>query len=83
MESALSDWQPIETVPMDQWVLVYGDPYSTDGPRFGISMAQVETSEWWERVSPTQQELRSRSEVIWEGGEVFATHWMPLPTPPK
>lgn len=83
----MSDWRPIETAPRDgTWVLVLGDRYkNTDRPAVAPSRWIAETTERWEYVSDTRQELRTEDSSHWDyDAEVYApTHWMPLPEMPK
>lgn len=81
----MAEWQPIETAPYDQWVLVFGEKmYSDDRERhvMGVAKRVRETHEWWESVSRTRRELQSEEKDAWLGAEIYATHWMPLPDAP-
>lgn len=88
----MSEWQPIETAPPDVPVLVF-DPYLHDGAgawcycrenRPSVFVAVFDsTSEWW---TGDLVEL----EGGWESTgsftvtqQLYPTHWMPLPEPPK
>ncbi len=77
----MSEWQPIETAPKDgTWILIYGS-VDDEGERRKISVAQYtnylnggETDWHWQ--------------FAWYDGGYCglvdeATHWMPLPEPPK
>lgn len=61
-------WQPIETAPRDgEWIMAYW-------PTMGIGMFPfvVFWDEGWEPASHYARDY----------GEVYPTHWMPLPPPP-
>ncbi len=68
----MSEWQPIATAPKDGTViLIYGD--------------EAMTTAYWRHI----QMGRDGYWALWcagsyaEDDEVNATHWMPLPEPPK
>jgi hypothetical protein len=61
-------WQPIETAPEHEAILVYGKSAPYDIIR--IAMQDI-GNEWWIEHEPFPYE------------EVEFTHWMPLPEPPK
>lgn len=82
----MSDWQPIDTAPRDTdeeaWVLLFGPKFRKIGRYY--------RTERWERdryASTADREVTERIvEEGWQteaGGLVQATHWMPLPEPPK
>ena len=61
------EWQPIETAPKDKEILLYSD---SDG--YGISGWNEEHQRWYV-YNHYEEQLY-----------LFpATHWMPLPDPPK
>lgn len=81
------EWQPIETVPLGEFVLVFGEPGLGRGPKIGVARIVEETTEWWEQVSPKRQELQEETKRTIDfdapHGDVYSpTHWMPLPAPP-
>lgn len=78
----MSEWQDISTAPMDEWLLVFGEPYDDGGCPYGVAKATIIVEEWWERTSPTKQELRSRERIEWDGGDLIPTKWKPLPAAP-
>lgn len=62
------NWQPIETVPKDgSWVLLYHHD-SCD-----YLMAQWFHGAWWGKRTQSGRAITWRT----------ASHWMPLPEPPK
>lgn len=69
LEEALPEWQPIETAPREETVLVAGGdaPYPVTACWSGLS------DECW--MVDGQEDVRT--EIGWP------THWMPLPAPPK
>lgn len=60
----MSDWQPIETAPVNQEVLVW---VVRKGGGNIVSAKNSTGSQWW----------------AIDTGAVIATHWQPLPAPPK
>lgn len=72
----MSEWQPIETAPKDGTNLLLYLPESEKRPivvgYYSIPLGHEDESYWFE--------------VEGDGGfmiDVPATHWMPLPEPPK
>jgi hypothetical protein len=63
------EWQPIETAPKDKPVLIWVDGTTC----IGINTEDDEGPYW--------NEVRL-DDGAW-GGEIYPTHWMPLPTPPR
>ena len=78
----MSEWQPIETCPRGEWVLLFGDPWSNNGQSFGVGRCSDVVEEWWEQTSETRQELKSRTRIDWDVEGIIPTHWMPLPDAP-
>lgn len=65
-------WQPIETAPKDgRKVLLYDSGYVHSDSSYLI--AGFDMGAWW------GQSTRSGVSIVWRN----ATHWMPLPEPPK
>lgn len=62
------DWQPIETAPRDVQVLLFC-------PEDSIYIGEV----WTDYTSEDEKPYC----MVLEIGEVFPTHWMPRPQPPK
>lgn len=62
----MSEWQPIETAPKDEWILVFGTHTR--------SLCPVLTVRWdgdeWQSGDDGYRPY------------VVPTHWMPLPEPP-
>lgn len=86
----MSDWKPIETAPMDGsaiWLLVDGHPYLGYGdPKNWLH----EKDRWFAKATFKRRdpEVRRRDNLSDEiygcyGIDVAATHWMPLPEPPR
>ena len=65
-----AEWQPIETVPEDEYVLV-----AYDEPFFGTMTKEVTIGVWESAEGKMMQSLPTRELLR-------ATHWQPLPTPP-
>jgi hypothetical protein len=64
----MNKWQPIETAPKDgEIILVYGAFYDFPALRDIYLVYWEEDTQSWEI----------------EGEKIIATHWMPLPLPPK
>jgi hypothetical protein len=60
-------WQPIETAPMDEWILAWWN---------GCAIQQVRKDSFEGKPHTYWYDLyRHKSEPL--------THWMPLPAPPK
>lgn len=62
-----SDWQPIETAPKDKWVLIW-DP----------NAECVRVAMWEDSVADFVG-----ANMDWYSDAIDASHWMPLPEPPK
>lgn len=60
------EWQPIETAPKGERVLVYF-PRTGRKEAMIIAASNPTGSQWWAKHI----------------GNLFPTHWMPLPEPPK
>lgn len=65
----MGEWQPIETAPFMETVLVWGPGWRCGfpGKRYGEYGAVM--------IDTCELEAKGRPE--------YATHWMPLPEPPK
>jgi len=73
--STESGWQPIETAPKDQVILVYGRPDDMEHVTF--TRAGAHTA-YWDSID----EAFCLSGAGWDGPFIKPTHWMPLPAPP-
>jgi len=62
-------WQPIETAPKDGSLVL----------TWGSSRAQYSVSYWDDQDEFWATDYREKGNV----SMVYATHWMPLPEPPK
>lgn len=75
----MSDWQPIETAPKDQTILLYRPTAS--------SYARIAPGEWDDQrhhARPTPHWMSwHRLALVSDNKEHSPTHWMPLPEPPK
>jgi len=71
------DWQPIETAPKDENILLHGVPESTDEIRFGPEPRSY--SGYWDEIDGAW----CMSGATWVGPFIAATHWMPLPSAPN
>jgi hypothetical protein len=77
------EWQPIETAPRDQVILVYGNPRRGDQGEFGQRIAVAKHSFDYQMVN-----LGSCSFFVYADGRgmapdkcIIPSHWMPLPKP--
>lgn len=69
----MSEWQPIETIPEDQKVIIF-DKY--DGAFIGWKMHGI-------YYADTQQlSIDGDACFTHDADEKYLTHWMPLPKPP-
>jgi hypothetical protein len=76
-------WQPIETAPKDEWILVY-QPYGegfTGGHCFVVKWAYGNKF-WYDKCSNIL-EIKSLKEHVTTYHTCTPTHWVPLPEPPK
>ena len=71
----MTEWQPIETAPKDgtRILLAVLDSYAT---------TEVEIGFWLQRKTK-KAKSGWRSELYFFDLGLTATHWMPLPEPPK
>jgi hypothetical protein len=68
-------WQPIETAPRDGTrVLVFWAPSIIQISWHEVSYRVINGQEWFRRVGWMVDGLTT--------GEIYPTHWMPLPDPP-
>ena len=79
------EWQPIETAPKDETILVYGNAKTGDQAEFGQTMAVAKYAMDYNFVN-----LGSRPLFIYAVGHetkidkyIWPSHWMPLPEPPQ
>lgn len=79
------DWQPIETAPKDGTrIIVYATDYSESGVHGGIDgpwIGEVFWQEGWYTKKIGGWMIANCDEEY--GCFVIASHWMPLPEPPK
>lgn len=68
----MSEWQPIETAPFDKWFLAWGDPTAYDDAVFVVK--KFMQPDWHFKGPHIQTD---------DGADIEATHWMPIPAPPK
>lgn len=70
----MTDWQPIETAPKDDYFL------ATDGTLLGVG-----TLQWGPELADAFHSYDGKTPVSDYDGpvEFKPTHWMPLPDPPK
>jgi hypothetical protein len=75
----MSEWQPIETVPKDVHVLLYGEQIGkSDRDLVGWDGAIV-ASGYWDGIDGSWCVTGS----TWRGPFMNPTHWQPLPDAPK
>lgn len=70
----MSEWQPIETAPLDKTVLLYWTPVKPNQYAEACVIGQVSSYEpgtWWNGQRMTYEDLDR------------ITHWMPLPPGPR
>lgn len=67
----VSEWQPIETAPLNKWVLLYW-PHWSDLPVIGRYVRHR-----------SRIVMHWQSDQIISDEGAAPTHWMPLPEPPK
>ena len=81
--SEIEPWQPLETAPLDQWLLLAGDPWGNEYPPIAVGRGTEVRDEWWERVSKTRQELHTEISTKWNVEGLIPTHWKHLPEGPN
>lgn len=76
-----SEWKPIETAPKYKWILLYSPPEENERRTGQLYVAT------WESLSynwkPQWVYGANGQEHSFRNGVYGATHWMPLPEPPK
>ena len=72
------EWQPIETAPKNEVILLYGeiDPHPDDEQLHSKGARRV--AGYWDQID----EAWSSTTSTWAGPWIKPTHWMPLPPPP-
>ena len=76
----MMEWQPIETAPRDgSWFLIW------IGDRFEVGQYDPLIRDSYELVCDGLYKRKSDIIFEWHGFSNFhlATHWMPLPSPPR
>lgn len=75
------EWQPIETAPRDDVVLLFGrlDPLRLQGVKYGSLETPFRAAGYWGDIDGAWCTVGS----TWEGPWMLPTHWMPLPPPPR
>lgn len=76
----MSDWQPIETAPKDDLILLYGllDPHPNERQLYSGLDRPTRVTAYWDSID----EAWSPMGGTWTGPWFKPTHWMPLPSPP-
>ena len=83
----MTDWQPIETAPKDEWILVYqahgqhGGMVFTGGHCYVVKWAYG--NEFWYDKSSNILEIQDMKDHATTYFTCVPTHWMPLPEPPE
>lgn len=78
---AEQEWQPIETAPRDELILLYGklEPHPDNRQLYGrLELPTIVTAYWCE-IDEAWCPMGS----TWVGPWFSPTHWRPLPTPPE
>lgn len=80
-------WQPIETAPEDDWILVY-QPHGIaagmlfPGGRCYVAMWAYGNKFWYDKTSNIL-EIKNPVEHVVQYHLCVPTHWMPIPEGPK
>ena len=83
----MTDWQPIETAPKDEWILTYqahgqhGGTVFTGGHCYVAKWAYG--NEFWYDKSSNILEIQDMKDHATTYFTCVPTHWMPLPAPPE
>lgn len=77
----MSQWQPIESAPLAQWVLVWILPWNEAIIAERYEVMPNEADEWSGWIRDDGSDLFECNDD--EGNYPTPTHWMPLPEPPK
>ena len=74
-------WQPIETAPKDQPLLLFGllEVLESDRQLHANLDVPRRAAGYWDEIDGAW----SVQGGTWEGPWIAATHWMPLPAPPE
>lgn len=74
------DWQPIETAPRDGTRILLYRPLAdrTNDDKIDIKRGVPRDNSCWEETIPPGMDATNYTD-----GACKATHWMPLPEPPK
>jgi len=83
----MTEWQPIDTAPKDEWVLAYQPNGQHGGMTFTGGHCYVcrwayKNEFWYDKTSNVLQEPPPSEKVV-TYFTCTPTHWMPLPAPPK
>lgn len=82
----MSDWRPIETIPLDATVLVGSGPQVVDGAFVEGRVVPCSAYRW---PAHTKENITYSDLSDWDGcggyNDVWPTptHWQPLPEPPQ
>ena len=77
IQNGIMEWQPIETCPEDYFVFVWLKNDYNDYSRFVRSCKSKNFCFGWQIT-----DLDSVEKSLFEKGELYFSHWMPLPTRP-
>jgi len=75
------EWQPIETAPIDEDILVKCDNFGDINA--GIHFAVVRWNDEYGVFADANIDWNDDVDLDVYGAYQYATHWMPLPPPPK
>jgi hypothetical protein len=76
----MSDWQPIESAPKDQIILLYRP--SAPWPEVQVAPGQYKKDEYAKKPKPYWQIWLFILNGKTESRNYEPTHWQPLPKPP-
>lgn len=77
----MSEWQDIDTAPIDQDILVVCDNFGEKGR--GIHFAVVRWDSEYGVFADANIDHDDDYDLDVNGAYQYATHWMPLPEPPE
>jgi len=70
------EWQPLETTPLDEFVLVCDKKGNIE-----IDICQTKKETLYRKIEGNLSQRMEITKYVWKNSN--PTHWMPLPEPPK